>query len=284
VHDNEVLADSDVVRRLLADQLPQLSDLPLTRLPTTGTDNLIYRLGDELAVRMPRVEWAVEQIARDHAWLPRIAPHLPCAVPTPIALGSPDHGYPFPWAVHRWLPGDNPEVGDDPELAADLADVVVALRQLTEGPPSSRSGPLSPRDAAVREAVAVIADEVSERDLLGVWDLAVDATAHEGVPVWRHADLTCGNLLVVDGRLSAVIDFGPSGLGDPAVDLVPCWRVFRGRARSLFRERVGGDEAAWSRARGWALSIAVLELAYYRDRDATLADAARVALREVLAG
>lgn len=271
-----------LVRRLLARQFPDWSELKLRALPPTGTDNVIFRLGDWLVVRMPRIEGASEQIAQDHEWLPRIAPNLPCPIATPTAVGVPALGYPFPWAVHSWLPGTNPTPGDDPALAQDLAAFVVALRALTEGPPSSRSGPLSTRDEAFRSALAQLTDEVDVARVTRVWEVGLSAPNYEGTPVWRHADLTPGNLLVKEGRLAAVIDFGPSGLGDPAVDLVPAWRVFRGRSRAVFRNLACDDEGSWARARGWAVSIAVLELAYYRRRDAALADAARTAIGEVL--
>lgn len=264
MHENEVLADETVVRRLLLDQLPELARLPLTRLPPTGTDNLIYRLGDELSVRLPRIDWAVEQIALDHAWLPRIAPSLPCAVSEPVAVGGPGHGYPYPWAVHRWLPGANPERGDHPRLAEDLGAFVVALRQLTDGPPSSRSGPLSTRDTVFRDSLAMLADEYDVASLAALWEDCLAVPEHTGPQVWRHADLIATNLLVMGGRLAAVIDFGPSGLGDPAVDLTPAWATFDGRAREVFRDTAWLDEPAWERARGWALSVAVIALAYYR--------------------
>ena len=277
-----MLTDVPLVRRLLADQFPAWADCELTAIPATGTDNLIYRLGPDLTVRMPRIEGAVDQVSVDHAWLRRIASHLPCVIATPVAVGEPGQGYPFPWAIHRWLDGANPPFGDHEELAGDLAEFVLALRALTHGPPSSRSGPLSLRDQVFREALAKLEGEVDVHRAEAVWEECVAAPEHEGPPVWRHADLTPGNLLVLDGRLSAVIDFGPSGLGDPAVDLMPFWKVFTGRSREVFRRAVDSDDAAWLRARGWTLSVAVLELAYYRRSSRALADGARAALREVL--
>jgi aminoglycoside phosphotransferase (APT) family kinase protein len=282
VHDDEVVADADLVLGLLAQQYPQWSQLRAEVVPPTGTDNVIFRLGDSLVVRMPRIAAATEQVVRDQEWLPRIAGSLPCAISTPVAVGAPGLGYPFPWAVHAWLPGINPTPGDEPELAQDLAAFVLALRTLTVGPPSSRSGPLSTRDQPFRKALAQVTDEVDLRRALDVWTAALSAPVHAGVPVWRHADLTPGNLLVEQGRLAAVIDFGSSGLGDPAVDLVPAWRVFRGRSREVFCRLLGADDVTWARGRGWALSIAVMELAYYRRRDAALADTARTAISEVL--
>ena len=282
MHDEDVLSDAALVAALVATQFPSWAHLPVVPLPATGTDNLVYRLGGDLVVRMPRIAWAVHQVARDHEWLPRLAPHLPCAVPEPVAVGEPGLGYPFPWAVHRWLPGANPQPGDHLPLAQDLAAVVLALQSITEGPSSSRSGPLSDRDDAVRAALAAISDEVDVTRATQVWDQGISAPPYDGTWVLRHGDLTCGNLLVSGDRICAVIDWGVLGLGDPAVDLVPYWRVLRGDARAAFREAVGGDDATWVRARAWALSIAALELSYYRDRAAHLADAARVGLREVL--
>ena len=281
MHDDDVPSDASLVARLVADQFPSWSGLAVSPLPATGTDNLVYRLGDELVVRMPRISWAVAQVARDAEWLPRL--DLPVAVPEPVAVGEPGHGYPFPWAVHRWLPGTNPVPGDHVALAHDLAAVVVALRSVEDGPPSSRSGPLHDRDSAVREALDAVSDEVDAAAALAVWEEALAAPLYDGPPVLRHGDLTCGNLLVQDGRLSAVIDWGTMGLGDPAVDLVPRWRVCRGAGREVFTLAADADDASWARARGWALSIALLELSYYRGRAEHLAGAARVGLREALA-
>ena len=281
MHDDDVLSDASLVARLVADQFPDWAALPVSEVAATGTDNLVYRLGDDLVVRMPRISWAVAQVTRDAEWLPRLA--LPVAVPQPVAVGEPGHGYPFVWAVHRWLPGTNPLPGDDVVLAEDLAAVVRALRSVEQGPPSSRSGPLHDRDSAVREALDAVSDEVDAPAALAVWEEALAAPLYDGPPLMRHGDLTCGNLLVERGRLSAVIDWGTMGLGDPAVDLVPRWRVFRGTGREAFALAAGADDAAWVRARGWALSIALLELSYYRGRAEHLADAARVGLREALA-
>lgn len=282
MHDDEVVADAELVRGLLVRQFPTWSDLTLEVVPPTGTDNVIFRLGSSLVVRMPRIKAATTQVARDQEWLPQIAAHLPCPIATPMAVGLPDLGYPFPWAIHACLPGTNPTPGDHPGLARDLAGFVVALRALTDGPPSSRPGPLATRDEAFRQSLATLRGEVKGAQVLDVWEHCLGAPTYDAAPVWRHADLTPGNLLVEDGRLAAVIDFGPSGLGDPAVDLVPAWRVLRGHSREVFRSLVGGDQGTWARARGWALSIAVLELAYYRTRSSALADAARTAISEVL--
>ncbi|MDP9183940.1 MAG: phosphotransferase, partial [Actinomycetota bacterium] len=189
MHENDVVADVNLVRRLLAQQFPEWAALALRPLPPTGTDNIIYRLGEELVVRMPRIDWATDQVARDHQWLPRIALQLPCRIPKPVAVGAPGLGYPFPWAVHAWIPGTNPEPGDHPALAADLAAFVIALTRLKEGPDSSRSGPLSTRDDAVRSALAEVRDEVDATRAVRLWEWAVSAPEHEGAPVWRHADL-----------------------------------------------------------------------------------------------
>jgi aminoglycoside phosphotransferase (APT) family kinase protein len=282
VHDNEVVATEALVRDLLREQLPDWAELELTPVAATGTDNIIFRLGREMSVRLPRIEAASNQIQRDQEWLPALSRSLPCAISTPLAIGEPGPGYPFPWAVHAWLEGTNPTPGDLPELALDLAAFVRALSTITVGPPSSRSGPLTTRHDAVVSALTHLGDEIDVAAARKMWDAAVAAPEHLGPPVWRHADLTVGNLLVKEGRLAAVIDWGPSGLGDPAADLVPAWRVFRGGSREVFRAAMGADADTWTRASGWALSIALLELAYYRERDRWLAEAARVALRELL--
>lgn len=282
MHDDEVLATPQQVRDLVASQHPKWADLPLTRLDPTGTDHLLYRLGEDLVVRLPRIVGAVEQVDADRTWLPIIAALVPCVISTPVAVGEPGGGYPYPWAIHSWLPGVNPVPGDHRELARELAHFVTALSRIDVGPVSSRPGPLVARDEPTRVALGALNDEIDVAAALRVWEDAVAAPEHVGPPVFRHADLLVGNLLVQNGHLSAVIDFGPSGLGDPAVDLQPAWAVFTGQARACFLDAVGADAAGARRGRGWTLSTAALALAYYRDRAPALAAGYRRTLHEVL--
>lgn len=265
MHPDEVLVDEADVRRLLRAQFPAWADLPLELLAHSGTDHTVFRLGEELSVRLPRIAWSASQPAQDHAWLPRLAPHLPVPISTPVALGEPDDGYRFPWAIHRWLPGSPPQ-RSSAELAEGLAAFLRALQQTdtTGGWPSSRAAPLSLRDEQVRRNLAELSDLLDPEPVLAAWDRAVSAPEWHGPAVWIHGDLTEGNVLVDGDRLAAVIDFGPLGLGDPAVDLQPAWALLDGGDRELFRRASGCDDATWERGKGWAVAIAIAAWPYYR--------------------
>ncbi|MFJ9774707.1 aminoglycoside phosphotransferase family protein [Kitasatospora sp. NPDC101157] len=289
MHPDELDIDEALVRRMVAARFPQWAGLPLERVDSAGTSNAMYRLGTDLVVRIPRTPGAAEDIAEEYTWLRRLAPELPLAVPAPVELGEPVDGCPWPWSVLRWLEGANPVAGRVPQpgqLASDLAAFVTAMHRVDPvgGPASYRSEVLAERDAAVRRAVGVVADVVDADTVTMVWETALAAPEHPGPPVWIHADLQPGNVLVDGrGRLSAVIDFGCAGLGDPAVDLLPAWYVLPAPVRDAFRTAVGADDAQWARGRGWALSVALMELSYYRGTNPRMARTARYVIGELLA-
>lgn len=279
-----------LVRRLVAEQFPAWSGLAVVPVgPGAGTSNVMYRLGEDMVVRLPRTSGAAGDVEKEHRWLPRLAPALPVAVPVPLGLGAPGPGCPWPWSVYRWLDGAIAVPGNvtDPEaLARDLAAFVTALHRADPrgGPPSYRCEPLAARDATTREDIAALRGEVDAGAATAVWTEALSAPAPSGPPVWIHADLQPGNLLVADGRLGAVIDFGCLGLGDAAVDLLPAWYVLPSGAREVFRVALGADAAAWARGRGWALSVALAELRHYRTANPFMAGTARRVLTRLLAG
>ncbi|MFD3574830.1 aminoglycoside phosphotransferase family protein [Streptomyces sp. NPDC058644] len=288
MHADEADIDTSLVRRLLAAQFPAWSDLAVEPVDSNGTVNAIYRLGDDMAVRLPRIEGGVEDVQREVRHLPRLAPSLPLAVPAPLGMGEPGEGFPWPWYVYRWLEGENPVVGavDQPGLfAADLAEFVRALQRVdtADAPPAYRRGPLVSRDGATREAIARLGGIIDTRAATAAWDAALRAPRWDGPPVWVHADLQPGNLLTADGRLSAVIDFGCMGHGEPAVDLMTAWSLLTADSRPGFRAALDVDDATWARGRGWALSIALIELPYYRTRNPVAAGIARHVIGEVLA-
>ena len=231
MHPNEVIADKALVRRLIADQFPGWQHLPITPIPYSGTDNAILRLGDDMVVRLPRIHWAVSQVHRDHAWLPVLAPQLPMRVPTPLRIGAPGLSYPWHWAIHEWLPGENAidaPVRDVEEAALDLAALVAALRRVdptarTPALAGGRGGPLADRNAEVRTAIASLEGQIDIGKVTVAWQEALDAPQWQGDPVCLHADISPGNLLVEDGRLTALIDFGMLTAGDPATDLMVAW-------------------------------------------------------------
>jgi aminoglycoside phosphotransferase (APT) family kinase protein len=290
MHADEIETDAALVRRLLARQFPQWADLPATLVPSYGTDHDVYRLGDRLAVRLPRIGWATGQAEKEARWLPRLAPHLPLAVPTPVALGRPDDGYPFAWAVHEWLPGENANgtLEDLDRAAVDLAGFVAALRAVDPTgaparPSGSRGCPLAELDPAVRRSVAALGERIDGAAALRSWEQSLAAPVWDGAGVWVHGDLLPGNLLVVDGRLSAVIDFGGLAVGDPACDLQPAWNLLPGGSRRTFLEALQAGEAMRLRGRGWALAQAVMALPYYWETNPGIVAQALRALDLVLA-
>ena len=290
MHADEIETDVALVRRLVATQFPHWAELPIEPVSSYGTDHDIYRLGDGLAARLPRIGWATAQAAKEAEWLPKLAPHVPLALPVQITRGHPDEGYPFVWSVYEWLPGEdaNGAIDDLDLAAADLAAFVRALRRVdTAGahrrPRGGRGGPLAEGDEQVRRSIAELGERIDGDAALRSWEESLDAASWDGEEVWVHGDLLPGNLLVVDGRLSAVIDFGGLNVGDPACDLQPAWNLFAGDSRSRFRAELEADDASWLRGRGWALYQAVSALPYYWNTNPGMIRQASHALAQVLA-
>lgn len=292
MHADEVDVDLPLVRRLVDSQFPQWAGLSLVRIRSDGTDNAIFRLGDELAVRLPRYPAAAGQADKEHRWLPGFAPLLPLAVPAPMAVGQPAEGYPWRWGVCRWLSGENatPDRLDDPyRAAADLAGFVHALQRIdTSGGPApgdhnfGRGAALATRDGYVRAALTRLDGLIDTVAAATTWEAALAAPLHEGPPVWIHGDLQAGNLLAERGRLTGVIDFGALGVGDPACDVMAAWIFVSPEARDHFRAFLEVDGATWERARGWALSVGLIALPYYRDTNPAFAATARRWIEEAL--
>ncbi|WP_406299467.1 aminoglycoside phosphotransferase family protein [Embleya sp. NBC_00888] len=283
--------DEDLVRRLLAGQFPQWSAAAVRRFPSGGTVNAMYRLEPDLVVRLPLVKGGAGDVALEREWLPRLAPLLPTAIPEVLGAGEPAEGYPWSWSVYRWQPGANPEAGaltEPAALAEDLAGFVTAMRGITlpGAPQAHRGGPLTALDTSTRaaiEALRAIPDEGIDCDAVtAVWEDALRAPAWDGPPVWLHADLMPGNLLVDDrGRLTSVIDFGCLGVGDPACDLFPAWNLLPIEAGKAFRNALAADDATWRRGRGRTLSQALIALPYYRTTNPTMSHNARHVIRTV---
>ncbi|KPC59852.1 phosphotransferase [Streptomyces chattanoogensis] len=283
--------DDDLVRRLVAGQFPRWAGLSVERLPSGGTVNAMYRLGDDMVVRLPLVKGGAEDVSMEQEWLPRLAPRLATAIPEVLGAGEPAEGYPWRWSVYRWLAGENPEAGALSEpvlLAKDLAGFVAEMRSITlpGAPAAYRGGPLASLDASTRAAIEElrgIPEEGVDCDAVAaVWEDALRAPGWDGPPVWLHADLMPGNLLVDGGRLTSVIDFGCMGLGDPACDLFPAWNLLPADARGVFREALGVDDATWRRGRGRTLSQALIALPYHRRTNPAMAHNARHVIRAVL--
>lgn len=255
MHEDELEIDEELVRALLRAQFPEWADLPLERAGD-GTVNVVYRLGRDLSLRLSR---RAPRHREEDAILAAVAV-LPVEVPHLVAVGEPGFGYPWEWVVHTWLAGDLPD-GDLP--LDDVVELVGALQALDAGmapePAGGRGKPLSFRDDAVRDAL----QRVDAPGALDLWERALRAPEWEGARVWIHADLDRRNVLVRDGRLTGVLDWGGAGAGDPAVDLMAAWKLLAPADRDRFRERLAVDDATWLRAQGWVVSQALIALGYY---------------------
>ncbi|QNP69475.1 aminoglycoside phosphotransferase family protein [Streptomyces roseirectus] len=284
MHENEIRTDVALVRRLLAAQFPEWAGAAVAEVRTAATNNAVYRLGDGLVVRLPIVEEAVEQAEFEETWLPRLAPSLPAPVPEPVALGRPGEGYPFPWTVSRWIEGTHPTGAEGESFARELGAFVAALRTAgTEGAPTGYRGvPLRSRDVSTRAWIATAAADVDVSAVLAAWEHALAQPEWDGPPVWAHGDLIPGNVLVREGELGAVIDFGAAGVGDPACDAIPAWALLDAAHRSAFREAAGFDDATWARGRGWALTF-VSGIDYYRTTNPAMSELGLRTVNSVLA-
>ena len=271
-----------VAARLVATQFPEWADLPVVPVALDGWDNTTFRLGDQLAVRLPSAQAYVAQVEKEHRWLPILARRLPLPIPEPVAIGAPGGGFPRPWSIYRWIGGDDATVDRIADLsvfAADLARFLAALYAIdpSGGPPPGahnffRGGPVDTYDAQLRGSIRLLADQIDAEAATEVWEAAL-AHRWDQPPVWMHGDVTASNLLVADGELRAVIDFGCCAVGDPACDLVMAWTLFDGENRAAFRSELPFDDATWARGRGWALWKALTTLAH-EQRGGPHADAA----------
>ena len=284
--------DIRLARRLVDSQFPRWSELPITEVEVDGWDNRTFRLGSELTVRLPTGDWYAKQVEKEQRWLPALAPQLPLPIPTPVAKGAPDAGFPYPWSVYRWLEGElasKAHIGDLTAFATTLAGFLNALARAdaTDGPAPGehnffRGGPLATYEAEALEALDKLGDEVPREAVLRAWDDAM-STTWDREPVWLHGDVAVGNLLVRGGRLAAVLDFGSSGVGDPACDVVIAWTFLTGSSRDRFRAELDVDAGTWSRGRGWALWKALITLVGHLENDSPDAALPRRDIEQVLA-
>jgi aminoglycoside phosphotransferase (APT) family kinase protein len=284
--------DVSLARRLVAAQFPQWSDLPIKPVEFDGWDNRTFRLGEDMSLRLPSAEAYAAKVEKEHLWLPKLAPLLPLPIPVPLAKGDPAEGYPWHWSVYRWLEGEIATVGPIADLcqfASALAQFLATLQRIdpTGGPPPGkhnffRGGPLTTYDTETRDAIAALQGKIDADAVSAVWEAALQATWH-GPPVWLHGDVHATNLLVYRGQLSAVIDFGGSGVGDPACDVAIAWTFFTGKSREAFRTALPVDSATWTRGRGWALWKGLITLAKHEDIHALEAGEARRVIDEILA-
>lgn len=285
MHADELMIDETLVRRLIVSQFPQWSDLEIRRVASTGTDNAMFRLGDDMVVRMPRIHWAVDGIGNEQAWLPHFVGRLSVSIPRLLGRGVPGEGYPWCWSVMSWLEGRNPVVGaiaDPTRLVRSLADFILSLRHMPPAEGAIMRRQLPAFDEQVRRDIKALEGEIDTVAVTIIWEAALQAPRWTAPPVWLHGDLASGNLLLVDDRFAAVIDFSGIGVGDPCDDLQMAWNLLPADVRPLLRQMVGADDATWTRARARALAQALVQLPYYWDTNPPLAESARHVISEIL--
>lgn len=281
-----------LLENLIAEQFPDWAGLPLRPADNSGWDNRSFRLGEDYLVRLPSAAAYAGQVAKEQEWLPVLAPHVPVAIPKPVAKGEPGQGYPYHWSVYRWLPGRpaaSARIADRIQFAGQLAAFLRAFQRIDVAgapPPGDenfhRGGPLTVYDAEAREAIDRLGPDVNKAKALSIWERGA-RTTWNGPPVWVHGDFAAGNLLIDDGRLSAVIDFGQLCAGDPACDFVIAWTFLSETERDVFRDALEPDEEAWLRGRCWALWKAALVVSGMANSNAVEMAAAPETLRRVLA-
>jgi aminoglycoside phosphotransferase (APT) family kinase protein len=293
MHADEIDISPALARSLVAQQFPHLADLPIIKLSSAGTENAIFRLGDHLSIRMPRVAGAVKQAEREAIWLPRLANHLSLAIPEPIELGLPTHDFPHHWSICRWLDGENAfvrPVDDLIDSAHRLARFVRSLQQVPAATDSSlavttsgRGVDLIYRDSATRRAIGACEGLVDTETLHAIWIDALATPRWKGPPIWLHGDIHVGNLLTEGGRITGVIDWGCLGAGDPACDLTVAWSMLDQESRAIFRAELNVDDATWIRGRAWAISVAVIALPYYIETNPLLVAISRHSIEAAVA-
>ncbi|MBO9656463.1 MAG: aminoglycoside phosphotransferase family protein [Agrobacterium tumefaciens] len=291
--DDRIVVTTQQVRALIASQFPQWAAFNIRPVELSGWDNRSFRLGDDMLIRMPSAARYVAQVEKEHRWLPVLAPLLQVPIPVPLALGQPGEDYPYPWSVYRWLEGEPlARHLDSTDLSAIAVDVATFLKALhgidaSDGPLAGahnfhRGGSLAVYDGETRASAARLADEVDQALAMEIWELAL-SSRWQGQGIWVHGDIAEGNLLVKNGRLAAVIDFGSSGIGDPSSDLILAWNVLKAQGRDVFRRALDLDEATWQRGRGWALWKALIVLDAERGHNEKMAEWSRRTIREVFA-
>lgn len=292
MHEHELLIDETIVKRLIHCQCPQWKHLPIQRIISSGTDNALFRLGSDYIMRLPRLDGGTPNINKECEWLPKLAPMLNTPISVPVYKGQPDDNYPYFWTVARWHDGAVPDFESNDEyepLAKDIAHFINELHaiQVPEGPSSRRGVHLNTPalDAETRQAISQLHGEINVEKVTALWNELSQLPYWDKEQVWIHGDLLPGNILILQGRLSAVIDFSDVGLGDPASDLIPAWCLFNTRSRVIFKQHLKSvDENTWQRGRGRALSIALIILPYYKNTNPILANIARTMIDQILEG
>lgn len=288
---NKITIDIFLVKALIASQFPQWGHLEIKPVEHGGWDNRTFHLGDTMLIRLPSAECYASKVEKEQRWLPKLAPFLPLAIPAPVAMGNPTREYPWHWSIYKWIEGEtvsDKNVVDQIQFARDLAQFLVALQKIdtTGGPIAGehnfyRGGSLRVYDSEVREALRVLGDSIDSAVVTELWNRALEVEWNKD-PVWIHGDIAVGNLLIEDGKLKAVIDFGGLAIGDPACDYVIAWTFLTQESRHVFKEALSVDNATWNRARGWVLWKALIICAQLCGTDSNQQKQSRKVLQEIL--
>lgn len=286
------LINVELVQALIGEQFPQWIELPIKPVAVSGWDNRTFHLGSEMSVRLPSAAGYVPQVEKEQRWLPQLAPDLPHPIPKPVGKGMPGQGYPWSWSIYRWIEGEavtRNSISDLTGFASDLAGFLTALQTIDvgDGPLAGahnfyRGGDLAVYAAETRQAIETLAGELDVSGVSRVWEAAT-ASKWKNAPVWVHGDVAIGNVLHIDGCLSAVIDFGLLSVGDPACDLVMAWTFFDAESRAAFQAGLPLDGETWARGRGWALWKALITIVQHKNDNPNVADEARQVVDNVLA-
>ncbi len=291
MNDKSIMPTLDLAHKLIAEQFPEYAGLPITDVEKQGHDNRTYRLGSDMLIRMPTAESYALKVPKEQALLPQLAKRLSLSIPAPIKIGKRSADYPYPFSIYKWLPGKSINLlmlteQEKELLAFDLAKFLKELQAITdvEGVEPGqhnwwRGDHVSVYDKGAREQIAELADLINSNQALGLWDKAC-STQWNKTPVWIHGDFAIGNMLMVGGKLSAVIDFGGIAVGDPACDLVIAWTYLSGKARGIFMREMGLDADTWLRAGAWALWKATFELCQIADKNSAEAKAQKIIIDE----
>lgn len=257
---------TNIVQKLIETQFPEWKGLPIKAVKESGHDNRTFHLGDDMAIRMPSAASYEPQVKKEARWLPFLAKHLSLPITQPLKVGKPTKDYPHIWSINQWIDGETARLGNVNmhQLALDLANFLKELHQVnaSQGPKSGqhnfyRGGDLSVYHEETMQAIENLADKIDQAKSIAIWQEAL-ASKWEKAPVWLHGDLAAGNIIVEEGKLVGVIDFGIMGVGDPACDLVMAWTFFDEKASARFIKEMNLDEDTWKRAKAWALWKALI--------------------------
>lgn len=275
---NPVHITADLAHKLIAEQFPEYAHLPIVSVKKQGHDNRTYRLGSNMLIRMPTADSYALKVPIEQEILPQLASYLTVRIPAPIRMGAATHDYPYPFSIYKWLEGTsiNLLVLDNvylEKLAFDIANFLKELQSIdcVDGPTPGqhnwwRGDHASVYDKGAREQILKLSNTIDANKAINIWEQA-SKTKWNKPPVWIHGDFYVGNMLIKDGKLSAIIDFGGMGLGDPACDLVIAWAYLEGKAREIFIQEMALDNDTWLRAKAWALWKATYELCIISDQN-----------------